>query len=82
MEVLSKKIGHKVKISKNDKGIYRKTLFLPTICATVHNQKIRLFYQRFLANHKPKKLALIASIRKILLIAHAMYRDKTEYVAD
>ena len=54
---------------------------MPTLCTTVHNQKIKIFYQRLLANHKPKKLAIIASMRKILLIAHAMYRDKTEYVA-
>jgi len=71
----------KVKISKNGKGIYRKIFYLPTVCATVHNQKIRVFYQRLLAHHKIKKLAVIASMRKILLIAHAMYRDKTEYVA-
>jgi transposase len=71
----------RVKISKNGKGIYRKVSYLPTICATVHNQKIKIFYQRLLAHHKPKKLAIIASMRKILLIAHAMYRDKTEYVA-
>ena len=70
----------KVKISKNGKGIYRKIFYLPTICATVHNQKIRVFYQRLLAHHKIKKLAVIASMRKILLIAHAMYRDKTEYI--
>ncbi len=71
----------KVKISKNGKGIYRKIFYLPTLCATVHNQKIRVFYQRLLAHHKIKKLAVIASMRKILLIAHAMYRDKTEYIA-
>ncbi len=71
----------KVKISKNGKGIYRKIFYLPTICATVHNQKIRVFYQRLLAHHKTKKLAVIASMRKMLLIAHAMYRDKTEYIA-
>jgi len=71
----------KVKISKNGKGIYRKIFYLPTVCATVHNQKIRVFYQRLLAHHKTKKLAIIASMRKLLLIAHAMYRDKTEYVA-
>jgi len=52
-----------------------------SICATVHNQKIRVFYQRLLANHKHKKLAIIASMRKMFLIAHAMYRDKREYVA-
>jgi transposase len=71
----------KVKISKNGKGIYRKILYLPTVCATIHNQKIRVFYQRLLAHHKTKKLAIIASMRKILLIAHAMYQDKTEYVS-
>jgi len=74
-------VRDRVKISKNGKGIYRKIPYLPTICATVHNQKIRVFYQRLLAHHKPKKLAIIASMRKIILIAHAMYRDKTEYVA-
>jgi len=63
----------KVKISKNGKGIYRKIFYLPTVCATVHNQKIRVFYQRLLAHHKIKKLAVIASMRKILLIAHAIY---------
>jgi len=74
-------VKYKVKISKNGKGIYRKIFYLPTVCATVHNQKIRVFYQRLLAHHKTKKLAIIASMRKMLLIAHAMYRDKTEYVA-
>ncbi len=74
-------VRDRVKISKNGKGIYRKIPYLPTICATVHNQKIRVFYQRLLSHHKPKKLAIIASMRKMILIAHAMYRDKTEYVA-
>jgi len=74
-------VKNRDKISKNGKGIYRKILYLPTLCATVHNQKIRVFYQRLLAHHKTKKLAVIASMRKILLIAHAMYRDKTEYVS-
>lgn len=74
-------VKYKVKIRKNGKGIYRKIFYLPTVCATVHNQKIRVFYQRLLAHHKTKKLAIIASRRKMLLIAHAMYRDKTEYVA-
>jgi len=73
-------VKYKVKISKNGKGIYRKILYLPTLCATIHNQKIKIFYQRLLAHHKAKKLAVIASMRKILLIAHAMYQNKTEYI--
>ncbi len=73
-------VKYKVKISKNGKGMYRKILYLPTLCATVHHQRVRVFYQRSLTHHKIKKLAVIASMRKILLIAHAMYQDKTEYV--
>jgi len=73
-------VKYKVKISKNGKGIYRKILYLPTLCATIHNQKIKIFYQRLLAHHKAKKLAVIASMRKLLLIAHAMYQNKTEYI--
>lgn len=79
--LLTISVRGRAKISKNGKAIYRKVSYLPAICATVHNQKIKIFYQRLLANHKPKKVAIIASMRKILLIAHAMYRDKTEYVA-
>jgi transposase len=48
-------VKYQVKISKNGKGIYRKILYLPTLCVTIHNQKIKIFYQRLLANHKPKK---------------------------
>ncbi|GAI08614.1 unnamed protein product, partial [marine sediment metagenome] len=59
----------------------RKIVYSTTLCATVHNQKIRVFYQRLLAHHKAKKLTVIASMRKILLITHAIYQDKTEYVA-
>lgn len=73
-------VKYKVKISKNGKGIYRKIFYLPTLCATVHHQRVRVFYQRLLAHHKSKKLVIIASMRKILLIVHALYQDKTEYV--
>ena len=73
-------VKNRDKISKDGKGIYPKIFSLPTLCAPVHNQKISLFYQRLLAHHKTKKLAVIASMRKILLIAHAMYRDKRGYV--
>jgi transposase len=74
-------IKGKAKISKNGNKTIRKVLYLPTLCAIKNNQKIAIFYQRLLANHKPKKVAIIAAMRKLLLIAHAIYRDKTEYIA-
>jgi len=40
---------------------------------------VRATYERLVRNHKPKKLAVIAAMRKLLLIAHAVYRSKTVY---
>lgn len=57
----------------------RKVLYFPTLSAIQHNSKIRTFYERLVANHKPKKLAVIASMRKLVLIARAVYKNKTPY---
>jgi transposase len=70
----------KVKISKNGNRHIRKMLYLPTLCAIKNNKRINLFYQRLINNHKPKKVAVIAAMRKLLLVAHAVYQSKTEYV--
>ena len=70
----------KVKISKNGNRHIRKMLYLPTLCAIKNNKQIAVFYQRLINNHKPKKVAVIACMRKLLLVAHAVYQQKTEYV--
>jgi transposase len=67
------------KISKGGNKRVRKVLYFPTLSAIQHNSKIRTFYERLVANHKPKKLAVIASMRKLVLIAHAVYKNKTPY---
>jgi len=68
------------KISKHGSKLIRKVLYMPMLSAIQTNPRIRVFYQRLLRNHKVKKLAVIAAMRKMILIAHAIYRDKTEYV--
>jgi transposase len=40
------------------------------------NPIIRPFYQRLLAHGKPKKLALVACMRKLLTILNAMVRNQ------
>jgi transposase len=40
---------------------------------------IRAFYQRLLAIHKPKKLALTACMHKLLTILNAMVRSRTRW---
>jgi len=75
-----KSVRGKIKISKNGNRYIRKMLYLPTLCAIKNNKRISLFYQRLINNHKPKKVAVIAAMRKLLLVAHAVYHNKTEYV--
>ncbi len=55
----------------------RTVLFMATMCAVQHNPVIRAFYQRLLANGKHKKVALVACMRKILILLNAMVRDET-----
>lgn len=55
----------------------RSTLYLATITAVRINPVITVFYQRLLAQHKPRKVALIAAERKLLGILSAMVRDGT-----
>ena len=70
----------RIKISKNGNRHVRKMLYLPTLSAIQNNRQIALFYQRLISNHKPKKLAVIASMRKLILMAHSIYYNKIEYV--
>jgi transposase len=53
----------------------RNVLYLATLAATRCNPVIRPHYQQLLANGKPKKVALVACMRKLLVILNAMVRD-------
>ncbi len=46
----------------------RAVLYMGALVASRHNPAIRDFYQRLLAAGKPKKVALVASMRKLLVI--------------
>jgi len=47
-------------------------LYMAALVATRHNPVIRAFYQHLLAQHKPKKLALVVCMRKLLVILNTM----------
>ena len=49
------------------------------LVAPRRNPVIRAFYQRLVAAGKPKKVALIASMRKIFTILNAMMRTNTSW---
>lgn len=52
----------------------RKVLFMAALTAVRWNPAIRAFYQRLVAAGKPKKVALVACMRKLLTILNTMAR--------
>jgi len=56
--------------------LLRHGLYMATLVATRFNPVIRACYQRLLAKGKAKKVALIACMRKLLIILNAMVRKQ------
>lgn len=58
----------------------RNALYMSAVVASRGKTKFGEFYRHLTAKGKPAKLALTAVARKILITAHALIRDKKEYV--
>lgn len=57
----------------------RRVLYMSALVATRHNPRIRVFYQRLLAAGKPKKLALVAAMRKLLTILNTLIKRNEQW---
>ena len=69
----------KSRIAKQGDKRLRTALFMPALVGIVHNPILKRLYQRLLANGKPKMVALVACMRKLLLMAQAMLKKKQEF---
>lgn len=61
------------------RAVVRAALYMATLVATRHNPVIRAFYRRLLEAGKPKKVALVACMRKLLTILNAMVKHQTPW---
>jgi len=57
----------------------RRALYMAVPVASQRNPALRKFYQGLVARGKPKKLALTATMRKLLVIMNSMLRTKTRW---
>ena len=53
----------------------RAVAYMATLSAIQHNPVIKVFHSRLIAAGKPKKVAIVACMRKLLTILNAMLRD-------
>jgi transposase len=59
---------------RGGRSIVRRVIYMATLVGTRCNPVIAKFYQRLLKKGKPKKLALVAAMRKLLTILNDMVR--------
>lgn len=74
-----KRIGAS-KISKQGNVYIRQTLYMPAICASQYNRALQAFYKRLVVKHPDrKKIALVAVMRKLLLLIYSLWKSGREY---
>ncbi len=71
----------KSRISKQGGKNLRQSLYMSTVVAIKHNDRIRVFYEHLIVNGKPKMVALLAAMRKLLRIAFAVAKNNEPYRA-
>ena len=60
------KLGHKR---------LRKSLYMPALVAARYNPVLKLVYERLVSNGKPKKVAIVAVMRKLLTISYGVLKS-------
>jgi transposase len=86
LDVIERSSGTSVsgrkKISKSGNKRIRTILYFPTMNAIRYNELLKKQYERLLSNNKKKKVAIIACMRKLILVSYAMFKNKTEFSLD
>ncbi len=57
----------------------RSELYMATLSAVRYNPTIKEFYDRLVSKGKPKKTALVACMRKLVIITNSMIRNNMEW---
>jgi transposase len=58
----------------------RAKLWMPTLAAVVRNSWLKAFYERLIARGKPAKVALVASMRKLLTAVYSVAKNRRPFV--
>jgi len=72
-------IKGKPKISKAGDKIYRAALFMPAMVVVRHDARFKAYYERLKNNGKHTTAAQVAVMRKLLIVAHAIYKSGEAY---
>ena len=68
------------KISKSGSIFYRGSLFMGVMTAVRYDENFKAFYARLKAKGKHTTQAQIAVMRKMIIVAHSLYKNDRKYV--
>ncbi len=72
-------VHKKSKISKAGSRVYRGSLFMGVLTAIRFDENFKNFFERLKSNGKHTTLAQIAVMRKMIIIAHSLYKNDRKY---
>lgn len=72
-------IRGKSRISKAGSRLYRGTLFMTAMASILHNEQMKAFYERLKSNGKHTTVAQIAVMRKLIVVAHSLFKSGEMY---
>jgi transposase len=75
-----KQTSNRARLTPIGNARLRRALFMPTLLAVRSNDWLRAFYERLVNSGKPKKLALIAAMRKMLLAIFSIAKNRKPFV--
>lgn len=67
---------HGKRFIQGGRGTARNVLYMATLSAIRYNPAIKVFYERLLTKGKPKKVAIVACMHKLLIILNAIVRTQ------
>ena len=60
----------------------RSSLYMVAVVAMRRNPVLKIFYERLVESGKPKKLALVAVMRKLIIIANQILKSQRPWQED
>jgi len=72
-------VNGKPRISKSGSRLYRGVLFMATMVSIKYNDEMKTFYDKLKEKGKHSTVAQIAVMRKLIVIAHSLYKNNCVY---
>ena len=68
-----------VRYCKGGRAVPRNSLFMAAMTASMYNAEMKQLYERLTEKGKPHKVAVVAVMRKLIILANVLVRDDREW---